>query len=49
MIIIKMSILYFIQIRRTEDFTSTGTRLVFNNDPRNLMRSCDRQTVAKVL
>ena len=27
MIIIKMSILYFIQIRHTDDFPSTGTRL----------------------
>ena len=29
MIIIKNSILYFIQIRHTDDFPSTGTRLVF--------------------
>ena len=29
MIIIKISILYFIQIRHTDDFPSTGTRLVF--------------------
>ena len=28
MIIIKMSILYFIQIRQSDDFTSTDTRLV---------------------
>ena len=28
MIIIKISILYFIQIRHTDDFPSTGTRLV---------------------
>ena len=28
MIIIKIIILYFIQIRHTDDFTSTGTRLV---------------------
>ena len=28
MIIIKISILYFIQIRHTNDFLSTGTRLV---------------------
>ena len=32
MIIIKIIILYFIQIRHTNDFPSTGTRLViFNN------------------
>ena len=30
-IIIKIVILYFIQIRRTDDFPSTGTRLVFDN------------------
>ena len=30
MIIIKNSILYFIQIRHTDDFTSTGTRLVLS-------------------
>ena len=29
MIIIKIIILYFIQIRHTDDFPSTGTRLVF--------------------
>ena len=28
MIIIKIIILYFIQIKDTDDFTSTGTRLV---------------------
>ena len=28
MIIIKIIILYFIQIRHTDDFPSTGTRLV---------------------
>ena len=32
MIIIKIIILYFIQIRHTDDFPSTGTRLVFNKD-----------------
>ena len=31
MIIIKTIILYFIQIRHTDDFPSTGTRLVHNN------------------
>ena len=31
MIIIKIIILYFIQIRHTGDFTSTDTRLVNNN------------------
>ena len=31
MIIIKISILYFIQIRHTDDFPSTGTRLVRDN------------------
>ena len=29
MIIIKIIILYFIQIRHTDDFPSTGTRLVY--------------------
>ena len=29
MIIIKISILYFIQIRHADDFPSTGTRLVY--------------------
>ena len=33
MIIIKIIILYFIQIRHTDDFPSTGTRLVLNNVP----------------
>ena len=28
---IKISIIYFIQIRQTDDFPSTGTRLVCNN------------------
>ena len=28
MVIIKINILYFIQIRHTDDFPSTGTRLV---------------------
>ena len=32
MIIIKISILYFIQIRHTDDFPSTGTRLVIIMD-----------------
>ena len=32
MIIIKIIILYFIQIRHTDDFPSTGTRLVLYND-----------------
>ena len=32
MILIKISILYFIQIRHTADFPSTGTRLVYTND-----------------
>ena len=31
MIIIKISILYFIQIRHTDDFPSTGTRVVVLN------------------
>ena len=31
MIIIKNSILYFIQIRHTDDFPSTGSRLVMLN------------------
>ena len=31
MIIIKIVILYFIQIRHTDDFPSTGTRLVTLN------------------
>ena len=31
MIIIKNIILYFIQIRHTDDFPSTGTRLVTHN------------------
>ena len=31
MIIIKISILYFIQVRHTDDFPSTGTRLVLCN------------------
>ena len=31
MIIIKIIILYFIQIRHTDDFPSTGTRLVYNS------------------
>ena len=31
MIIIKISILYFIQITNTDDFPSTGTRLVVIN------------------
>ena len=31
MIIIKIIILYFIQIRHTDDFPSTGTRLVLDN------------------
>ena len=31
MIITKISILYFIQIRQTYDFPSTGTRLVYHN------------------
>ena len=36
MIIIRNIILYFIQIRHTDDFPSTGTRLVFINDlPKN--------------
>ena len=33
MIIIKMIILYFIQIRHTDDFPSTGTRLVIDYLP----------------
>ena len=33
MIIIKTIILYFIQIRHTDDFPSTGTRIVSNNIP----------------
>ena len=36
MIIIKISILYFIQIRPTDDFPSTGTRLVYDNCSRSL-------------
>ena len=32
MIIIKILILYFIQIRHTDDFPSTATRLVLNNN-----------------
>ena len=32
MIIIKNIILYFIEIRHTDDFPSTGTRLVANNN-----------------
>ena len=32
MIIIKIMILYFIQIRHIDDFPSTGTRLVINNE-----------------
>ena len=32
MIIIKIIILYFIQIRHTDDFPSTGTRLVNDNN-----------------
>ena len=32
MIIIKVIILYFIQIRYTDNFPSTGTQLVTNND-----------------
>ena len=31
MIIIKIIIVYFIQIRHTDDFPSTGTRLVYIN------------------
>ena len=31
MIIIRIIILYFIHIRHTDDFSSTGTRLVINN------------------
>ena len=34
MIIIKIIILYFIQITHTDDFPSTGTRLVNNNNNR---------------
>ena len=33
MIIIKIIILYFIQIRHTDDFSSTGTRLVIISRP----------------
>ena len=33
MIIIKIIILYFIQIRHTDDFPSTGTRLVLVMEP----------------
>ena len=40
MIIIKIIILYFIQIRHTDDFPSTGTRLVIIN------RACELPTRA---
>ena len=33
MIVIKIIILYFIQIRHTDDFPSTGSRLAFIMDP----------------
>ena len=36
MIIIKISILYFIQIKHTDDLSKTGTRLVQNNNCRSL-------------
>ena len=36
MIIIKIIILYFIQIRHTDDFPSTGSRLVFSNSHNNI-------------
>ena len=38
MIIIKIIILYFVQIRHTDDFPSTGTRLVYINLSRRFLR-----------
>ena len=39
MIIIKTIILYFIQITHTDDFPSTGTRLVNNNPEQTQLKS----------
>ena len=40
MIIIKIIILYFIQIRHTDDFPSTGTRLVHIISPHVTIQVC---------
>ena len=42
MIIIKNIILYFIQIRHTDDFPSTGTRLVSNNVQINIFNRTEQ-------
>ena len=39
--VIKIIILYFIQIRHTDDFPSTGTRLVFDNSAYLFIRMVD--------
>ena len=53
MIIIKIIILYFIQIRHTDDFPSTGTRLALakfriDHDP-SPYYLCQRQQVLVVM
>ena len=40
MIIIKIIILYYIQIRHTGDFPSTGTRLVLYNIVKTMNQCC---------
>ena len=45
MIIIKIIILYFIQIRHTDDFPSTGTRLVNINYYKSHFTNCKQRVL----
>ena len=47
MIIIKIIIQYFIQIRYTDDFPSTGTRLVWCNEDNSEQNGRDHTSEAK--
>ena len=48
MIIIKIIILYFIQIRHTDDFPSTGTRLVLDNEWSVEIASTSREMTGQI-
>ena len=50
MIIINIIILYFIQIRHTDDFPSTGTGLVYGNDSYSSLSKglCKVNKIAKI-
>ena len=49
MIIIKINILYVIQIRHTDDFPSTGTRLVLLNDVKLFQMLVKMANVSRML